>query len=196
MKQTMMSNSNISPLPVRLSRVLQGWTLVGGLASALLLTGCSSRVDEVATEMQKIHSEPTLPITPAPVFLPVPTFTYAAQGFRSPFIALSLAEEMKVMAGRHVMPDLNRPPQFLEQFPLENLRMRGTIRNLKGPMFGLIEDPRGSVLRVQVGNYLGKNYGRIVGITPTQINLVEIVPDGKDGFVERPRSLIMVDAGA
>ncbi|AXI04490.1 pilus assembly protein PilP [Aquirhabdus parva] len=167
----------------------------GVLLVGMLSTGCSSRVDGVAMEMQKIHNEPTLPITPAPVFLPVPTFTYAAQGFRSPFIALSLAEEMKVMAGRHVMPDLSRPLQFLEQFPLENLRMRGTIHNQKGPLYGLIEDPQGGVLRVQVGNYLGKNYGRIVGITPTQVNLVEIVPDGKDGFVERPRSLIMVDAG-
>lgn len=165
------------------------------MLSAVFVSGCSSRVDSVTAEMKQIHSEPTLPITPAPVFLPVPTFTYAAQGLRSSFLPSSLAEELKVMAGRHVMPDLNRPPQFLEQFALESLLMRGTIHNLKGPLFGLIEDPRGGVMRVQVGNYIGKNYGRIVGITPTQINLVEVVPDGKDGFVERPRSLIMADTG-
>lgn len=165
------------------------------ILGAVFVSGCSSRIDGVNAEMKQIHSEPTIPITPAPVFLPVPTFTYAAQGLRSPFLPSSLAEELKVMAGRHVMPDLSRPPQFLEQFALESLLMRGTIHNAKGPLFGLIQDPQGGVMRVQVGNYLGKNYGRIVGITPTQINLVEVVPDGKDGFVERPRSLIMADSG-
>ena len=177
------------------SRLISRVAVVGVMFGAVLVSGCSSRVDGVTAEMKQIHGEPTLPITPAPVFLPVPTFTYAAQGLRSPFIPSSLAEELKVMAGRHVMPDLNRPPQFLEQFALESLLMRGTIHNLNGPLFGLIEDPRGGVMRVQVGNYMGKNYGRIVGITPTQINLVEVVPDGKDGFVERPRSLIMADPG-
>lgn len=165
------------------------------VVSGFFLSGCSSRIDTATSEMKKIHDEPTLAIAPAPVFLPVPTFTYAAQGLRSPFLPSSLAEELKVMAGKHVMPDLNRPPQFLEQFALESLHMRGTIHNLKGPLFGLIEDPNGGVMRVQVGNYVGKNYGRIMGITPTQINVVEVVPDGKDGFVERPRSLIMADAG-
>jgi type IV pilus assembly protein PilP len=177
------------------SRLVSRGVVISMAFSAVFLSGCSSRVDGVTAEMKQIHNEPTLPITPAPVFLPVPTFTYAAQGLRSPFLPSSLAEELRVMAGRHVMPDLNRPPQFLEQFALESLLMRGTIHNLKGPLFGLIEDPNGGVMRVQVGNYIGKNYGRIVGITPTQINLVEVVPDGKDGFVERPRSLIMADSG-
>lgn len=163
--------------------------------SGFFLSGCSSPIDVVSLEMKKIHEEPALAIEPAPLFLPVPTFTYAAQGLRSPFLPLSLAQELKIMAGKHVMPDLTRPPQFLEQFALESIRMRGTLRNLKGPLFGLIEDPDGGVTRVNVGNYVGKNYGRIVGITPTQINIVEVVPDGKDGFLERPRSLIMVDTG-
>ncbi|GAC1372548.1 MAG: pilus assembly protein PilP [Aquirhabdus sp.] len=176
-------------------RLIYPNVMIGVMLSVIFVSGCSSRVDGVTAEMKQIHNEPTLPITPAPIFLPVPTFTYAAQGLRSPFLPSSLAEELKVMAGRHVMPDLNRPPQFLEQFALESLLMRGTIHNAKGPLFGLIEDPKGGVMRVQVGNYMGKNYGRIVGITPTQINLIEVVPDGKDGFVERPRSLIMADSG-
>jgi hypothetical protein len=95
----------------------------GAALISCLVSGCSSRIDNVTSEMKKIHDEPTLPIPPAPVFLPVPTFTYAAQGLRSPFLPSSLAEELKVMAGKHVMPDLSRPPQFLEQFPLESLHI-------------------------------------------------------------------------
>ncbi len=160
-----------------------------------LVSGCSSRIDSVSAEMEAIHNQPPQPVPPPPAFLPVPTFSYSAQRLRSPFMPPSLAQELMVMSGRKVMPDLSRPPQYLEQFPLESLRMRGTINRAGQPLFGLVEDSEGSVLRVQVGNYLGKNYGRIVGITPSQINIIEIVPDGKDGFIERPRSLVMVDVG-
>lgn len=100
------------------------------------------------------------------------------------------------MAGRRVMPDLARPPQYLEQFPLESLRMRGTLTRASSPLFALVEDPDGVVTRVQAGNYMGRNFGRITTVTPSQITVVEIVPDGRDGFVERPRSLVMVDVGS
>jgi type IV pilus assembly protein PilP len=159
------------------------------------LSGCSSRIDAVNDSMKQIQAEPPLPVPPPPVFLPVPTFGYAAQQMRSPFMPPSLAQELVVMAGRRVMPDLARPPQYLEQFSLEELRMRGTIQSPKAPLFALIESPDGNVMRVQVGNYMGKNFGRVVGITPSQVNVIEIVPDGRDGFVERPRSLVMIDVG-
>lgn len=170
--------------------------LVCGLALLVALSGCSSRVDDVNARMQQINAEPPLPVPPPPVFLPIPTYGYAAQQLRSPFMPPSLAQELKTMAGRRVMPDLARPPQYLEQFPLESLRMRGILRRPEGPLFALIEDPEGVVTRVQVGGYMGRNFGRITTITPSQLTVIEIVPDGRDGFVERPRSLVMVDVGS
>lgn len=173
---------------------LKGLTLL--VLTGLTLTACGSRVDEVNLQMQQIRSEPPLPIPPAPVFLPVPSFGYAAQQLRSPFLPDSLALELKVMAGKRVQPDLARPPQFLEQFPLEALVMKGTLKNANGALYGLIQAPEGGVVRVEKGNYMGKNYGRIVDITQSQITVIEIVPDGRDGFVERPRNLVMIDSGA
>ncbi len=162
----------------------------------LALTGCESRIDAVDARMKQIHAQPPQPVPPPPAFLPVPTYAYSAQQLRSPFMPPSLANELRISAGRKVMPDLSRPPQYLEQFPLEGLRMRGTMTQPGRALFGLVESPEGSVIRVQPGNFMGKNYGRIVSITPSQINVLEIVPDGRDGFVERPRSLVMVDAGS
>ena len=164
--------------------------------NSLALVACSSRVDEVNARMQEIRNQPPLPIPPAPVFLPVPSFGYAAQQLRSPFLPDSLALELKVMAGKRVQPDLARPPQFLEQFPLESLLMKGTMKNASGALYGLIQAPEGGVVRVEKGNYMGKNYGRIVDITQSQITVIEIVPDGRDGFVERPRNLVMIDTGS
>jgi type IV pilus assembly protein PilP len=164
--------------------------------SNIALVACSSRVDEVNTRMQELRSQPALPIPPAPVFLPVPSFAYAAQQLRSPFLPDSLALELKVMAGKRVQPDLARPPQFLEQFALESLTMKGTMRSANGALYGLIQAPEGGVVRVEKGNYMGKNYGRIIDITQSQITVIEIVPDGREGFVERPRNLVMIDSGA
>lgn len=170
--------------------------IVVTLTACIGLVGCSSKMDDVNTRMKQIQAEPPIPVPPPPVFLPVPTFGYAAQQLRSPFMPPSLAQELTIMAGKKVMPDLARPPQYLEQFPLEALRMRGTLRNPTGPIYALVESPDGAVMRVQVGNYMGKNFGRITAITTSQISVVEIVPDGQDGFVERPRNLVMVDVGA
>ena len=164
--------------------------------STLSLAGCSSRVDVVNGRMQEIRNQPAQPISPAPVFLPVPSFGYSAQQLRSPFLPDSLAMELKVMAGKRVQPDLARPPQFLEQFPIESLLMKGTMKNVKGSLYALIQAPEGGVVRVEKGNYMGKNYGRIVDISQSQITVIEIVPDGRDGFVERPRNLVMIDTGA
>jgi type IV pilus assembly protein PilP len=70
--------------------------------------------------------------------------------------------------------------------------MKGSLLNQAGKIMALIQTPDGQVERVQVGNYMGLNQGRIVKITPTQIDVVEIIPDGREGYVERPRSLILI----
>ena len=170
--------------------------LILTVLSTVVLSACSSRIDAVNEEMQQIHNQPPRPVPPPPVFLPVPSFAYSAQQLRSPFIPPSLAMELRVMAGRQIMPDLSRPPQFLEQFPIESLIMKGTIRRNDGVLHALIQAPEGGVVRVEKGNYLGRNYGRIVDISPSQITVIEIVPNGRDGFIERPRNLVMTDVGA
>ncbi|QXW26252.1 pilus assembly protein PilP [Acinetobacter johnsonii] len=158
----------------------------------IILTGCESRIDVVNQEMANIRNQPPVPIEPAPDFIPVDSFAYGAQQLRSPFLPSSLAAELKVMAGKRVYPNFNRQQQPLESFPIENLNMKGSLLNQSGKIMALIQTPDGQVERVQVGNYMGLNHGRIVKITPTQIDVVEIIPDGREGYVERPRSLILI----
>jgi type IV pilus assembly protein PilP len=154
--------------------------------------GCDSKIDEVNLQMAEIRSQPPLPIEPTPNFDPAPVFNYSALQLRSPFIQSSLAAELKLMAGKRVYPNLSRQPQPLESYPLESLSMKGSLKNNAGQIVALIQTPDGEVDRVQVGSYMGTNYGRVVKITPTQIDLIEIIPDGRDGYVERPRSLILI----
>lgn len=162
------------------------------LILGLLLVGCDSRIDAVNEEMVSIRNKAPLPIEPAPIFQPVPTFDYSAHQLKSPFLPSSLAAELKVMAGKRVYPNLSRQPQPLESYAIESLNMKGSMRSQMGQVLALIQTPDGEIERVQRGSYMGMNYGRVVRITPTQIDLVEIIPDGREGYVERPRSLVLI----
>ena len=158
----------------------------------LALVGCDSRIDAVNQEMANIRNQPPLPIEPAPDFTSTETFVYAAHQLKSPFLPSSLAAELKIMAGKRVYPNFNRQQQPLESYALETLNMKGSLRNQAGGIIALIQTPDGQIERVQRGNYMGLNQGRIVNITPTQIDLIEVIPDGREGYVERPRSLILI----
>lgn len=165
------------------------------VAAVLLLTGCDDRVKAVQAEMNTIRNQSPLPIDSAPVFTPVPMYEYAAQQFRNPFLPNSLALELKTMSGKQVFPNFKRQLQPLESYELEKLTMKGSLKNNRGQILALIKTPDGQIEQVQRGNYLGTDQGRIVSITPTQIDLIEIVSDGRDGFVERPRTLVLVNTG-
>ena len=59
-------------------------------------------------------------------------------------------------------------------------------------MFALIEDGEGGVHRVQSGDYIGTDHGKIQMVGETSIELIEIVPDGTGGWVERERTVSLV----
>lgn len=162
------------------------------MLTLLVLVACDSRIDVVNQEMVNIRNQPPLPIEPAPVFNPVPVFHYSAQQLRSPVLPNSLANELKLMSGKRVYPNFSRPPQPLESYPLETLGFKGSLKGASGQIIALIHSPDGEIEKVQRGSYMGVNQGRITNITPTRIDLLEIVPDGRDGFIERPRSLVLL----
>lgn len=153
------------------------------------LGGCSASFEDVRAQMDAIRQKPRGTVEPPPEFTPMPTFTYAAHQLRSPFAPPISAEQLLMSSGKKVEPDLSRPQEYLERFSLEALRFRGAMQRPGGPLFALIEDGDGGVQRVRVGSYLGKNHGRIVEVAPNLVSVIEIVPDGRDGWVERPRSL-------
>ena len=171
---------------------MNNYKLLFSFMAGLVLVGCDSKIDAVNQKMAEIRNEPALPIEPAPVFSPVPLFNYSAHQLKSPFMPSSLAAEVKIMAGKRVYPNFNRQPQPLESYALESLNMKGSMRGKTNETIALIQTPDRQIERVQVGNYLGMNQGRVVKISPTQIDLVEIVPDGRDGYVERPRTLVLI----
>lgn len=154
---------------------------------ASLFSACSSDLDELERQIAEIKSRPGERIDPLPEIKPYEAFTYQASNLRSPFVPSAPARSEVANA---VRPDVKRPREFLEQFPLDTLRMVGTL-NINGRNYGLVQGKDGLVHRVLPGNYLGQNDGRIVSITATKISVIEIVPDGLGGYIERPAALAL-----
>lgn len=141
-----------------------------------VLAGCGDRVSLAEAEMKKIQQQPPQPIQQPPQPQPIEDFAYAASNIRDPFFPQSLLElQAKVADAPTIKPDENRPKEELESYELTELVYKGKVVAPTGQEYGLVLAPDGLVRDVQIGNYMGKNHGRIVEITPTQINMIEIV---------------------
>ena len=120
------------------------------------------------------------------------SFVYSseAQRLRDPFDRpVSELRDLIVNTGEAVRPDPNRVKEVLEEFNFAQLSMKGTYRDSNNTLWALINDGDGRIQAVKEGNYMGKNDGKIVSLTNTQVNVIEIVPDGADGWLQRPQSL-------
>jgi type IV pilus assembly protein PilP len=154
-----------------------------------LLAACSSDLDELREQVKTIKDKPGERIEPLPEIRPYEAFTYNAGSMRSPFVPSAPARS-DLAAG--VRPDVKRPREFLEQFPLDTMKMVGTLQ-LQGRSYGLVQGKDGLVHRVLPGNFMGQNDGRIVGVTSTRISIIEIIPDGLGGYIERPAALALTE---
>ena len=137
-----------------------------------------------------VKAKPAPPLDPLPVMQQFETFEYAAQGMRDPFSDAFTSEDNG--SGSGPRPDSHRRKQTLEQFPLDSLDMVGTIGR-GGAVIGLVVAPDKVVYRVQPGVYIGQNDGRVTAVHEDRIELVELVPDGAGGWLERPASVALED---
>lgn len=163
------------------------------LALSLLLAACS-RVDNLSdlqAYVNEIKSRPGAEVEPVPEFTPYEGFIYGAAALRSPFdVPLIIDSSGNTVLAQDVEPDFEREREELENQSLSELTMVGMIE-LSGRYEALIEDGFGEVHRVVVGNYMGRNFGRIENITDVSLEMIEIVPSGSGGWVERPQTLTL-----
>ena len=172
------------------------FTLRAAALGMLLLgmSGCMSGTGEVQKWVAEEKAKPGPPIEPKPAIKTFETFEYTlkAPDDRDPF-DLPTSEEEEQAATSGPRPDQNRTPEPLESYPLDGLKMVGTLGPPSAPE-GLLKDPEGVIRRVHIGNYVGQNYGRITAINEGQIDLVELVPNQTGGWVERQQSISLADA--
>lgn len=160
------------------------------------LTGCSNDdFSDLKKYITDVKARPKGTIEALPEIKPIEPFVFKPEGLRDPFKSTSEseeAEETAVSIGNGIRPDTSRRKEELEAFPLDSLRMVGTVV-MKSNLWGLVKASDKTIYRVQVGNYMGKNYGKIIRILNDKIELMEIVPDKPGTWREQQTSLALTE---
>jgi type IV pilus assembly protein PilP len=156
------------------------------------VAGCGGDMDDLDKFINETKALPGGRIEPLPEIKPYEVFTYVAdaEDFRSPFVPDSPAVARAAAGGTR--PDRDRSREFLEQYPLDTLRMVGTME-LGDTNYGLVQTSDGLIHRVVAGNYLGQNDGRITNVGESEIELIEIISDGIGGYLEREAAVGLAD---
>lgn len=161
-------------------------------AAAFALTACGGGNRDLQQYIDEVKSRPGRRIEALPTIRPAPSYAYEAGQRRSPFMPDTPQNAVSTNPNAVPGPDPNRPREFLEQFPLDSLRMVGSLE-MNRIKAGLVQATDGLVHRVVIGNHIGQNYGRVMAISDSEIELVEIIPDGLGGYIQRPASIGLSD---
>ncbi|GAB2497187.1 pilus assembly protein PilP [Arenimonas alkanexedens] len=159
------------------------------LASVVVsLSACTRGSRDLEAWVAEVKARPAPPLDPLPVMKQFETFEYAAQNLRDPFSEPSADRD----GDNGLRPDPDRRKEVLEAFPLDSLDMVGTI-GAGDTVIGLIMGPDRVTYRVRPGNYMGLSDGRITAVFEDRIEMVELVPDGAGGWLERQAKIALED---
>lgn len=192
--------------PVSSSVLSRRSTFLRTLATILVvcvpLASCGGgSMADLRSYVAEIKTRPGTPIEDLPPIQPYVVYTYPCDGAIQcvdPFEPFYLEPPRPpdgadtVISDNGISPDFDRNREELETYPLDALRMMGTLE--KGEQFwAILRDPDTIIHRVQVGNFIGQNNGKITGISEDRIELLEIIPDGRGGWEERHAELALAD---
>jgi type IV pilus assembly protein PilP len=150
-----------------------------GAVLAGALSGCAQDMSDLKQEVAELEARPGGDIEPIPEMKPLPKYAYSVpEEARTPFMP---PEDDQVDDADGLKPDIDRPKEPLEHFPLDALAMRGII-NRQSASYALIRDGNGVIHEVMLGDHMGRNYGEVVKIGESSVTLEEIVPDGRGGW--------------
>ncbi len=164
----------------------------------VMLSGCGEGLSDLRQFVEDIRAKPPGRIEPIPDFQPYQNFEYTSHDLRDPFKLVDfrrpeLSQEDIAQLSNGLRPDIDRVKEVLEDFPLDTLRLKGTIDDKEGVKWGLIFAPDNTIHRIIEGNYLGQNHGRVISVSDQTIELTEIVPDGLGNYIERSSAITLIE---
>jgi type IV pilus assembly protein PilP len=155
------------------------------LSVLLLFSACSNDTSNKTKHyVDSVKARSAKPIEGIPEIKKYKKFTYSAANLRNPF-----KRQKQDVAPIGQQPDLNRPKQPLEAFPLDSLKMVGSLTQGRR-IWAIVSAPNGSVFPVGTGDYMGKHFGRIVNVTQNKIVLLESYKTG-NGWEKRKTILAL-----
>ena len=159
---------------------------------SLLLAGCGGEeYQDLRDFVKNSGADMRGKIEPPPEVKPYEHFAYANDtNLPDPFKPRK--PEKRPGGGGINQPDLDRPKEALEEFPLENLKMVGYLYRSKVG-YAVIRATDGKLHRAKAGNYIGLNFGLIKEVTDTEIIIKEMVQDSAGDWSERVSTLQLLE---
>ncbi len=165
--------------------------LVLAALALLALVGCGSEnLDDVREFVRTAHADKKPRVEPLPEIRIQQSFTYSAANLPDPFASFNVRPH--IGKGGITGPDPNRRREPLEAYPLDALKMVGTLTRGK-QAWAVIQAPDGTVHRVKVGDYMGQNSGQVVRISEEKVELIELVQGPLGDWVEREATLALLE---
>ena len=166
-------------------------TVYALLVAALLLAACGGEeFQDLRDFVQNAGADMRGKIEPPPDIKPYEPFTYENDaGLPDPFKPRKPDARKSGGLGQ---PNLDRPREELEDFPLESLSMVGYLFQ-KNVGHALIRSAESKIYRVKAGNYIGQNFGQIISVTETEVKIKEMVQDSAGDWSERESTLQLVE---
>ena len=160
--------------------------------AALLLSACGgAEFADLKEFVGNSGKEMRGRIEPLPQVQAYEPMSYEAFDLSDPFQPRKIQPDKAAALGGPA-PDLNRRKEALEAYPLESLKMVGTLERGK-QRWALIKTPDANLYRVRNGNYLGQNFGVVAMITETSVTLKELIQDTNGSWSERTSTLQLLD---
>ena len=156
----------------------------------LTLVSCGEGFSDLRQFVKESDKSVVHKIEALPQVKPFAPFAYEGFDLPDPFKPRKLAIKQND-ATSGLAPNLNRRKEPLEAYPLEQLKMVGTLSQA-GEMHALVRAEK-TLYRVKKGNYLGQNFGLITEITDTEVKLKEIVQDTAGDWTERQSVLPLLE---
>jgi type IV pilus assembly protein PilP len=170
---------------------MSGRIVIGAVMATLLLAGCGdSDVREVRDWMEQVKRDTRPAVKPLPEpkdFLP---YAYGAKEAVDPFDPNKLLGELARAAATSNnpnQPDMQRPRELLETFPLDTMQMVGTMEK-DGTRFALLQIER-SLYRVKAGQRIGQNFGVVTHVADDAVAIREVVQDAAGEWTQRTTKL-------
>jgi len=155
---------------------------------ALFLSGCEQdEFSDLKLFMAQAGQDSHHSLEPLPQLKQIESYEFDPGKYMDPFMPRTLRSGG---GGGGTQPDMNRQKEFLEQFPLDSLKMVGTLEK-NGQKYALIKTPDGAVTGIKKGNYMGQNYGLVVRISDSGIDLREMVQDAVGDWIESSATLAL-----
>ena len=154
-----------------------------------VLAGCGGPEDDALHAwMETVRHETAPAPAPAPDPLVIRPIIYHPADYRDPFDA----GKITALAGSSAsgpQPDLKRRQEPLESYPLDSLRMVGSLLK-RGQAVALVQADK-LIYQVRTGHHLGQDQGKVIHISDTAIDIEEIVQESAGTWTTRKVQLSM-----